>query len=109
MATEHVPGKPRIGTYVDYFNPKIIFKTGMALGYDGRGEGPYAALVTNNVGNGITALVFYPDWAPLSYRNLAHKGDANDKTENGYWDWQTPIQAARAAKEVASAGSTDGA
>ena len=109
--TDHVPGKPRIGTFVDYYNPRLMQRIGFIEGYGKRYEGPYAALVTNNVGDGLTITVFMPDVAPMELKAVPHKDKApafvsQDGTNhpaatgNGYWDWQTPIQAARAAKEL---------
>lgn len=112
MPTPHVPGKPRIGTFVDYFNPRLIQRIGFIGGYGGRADGPYAALVTNNVGDGCTLMVFLPQ-GPSSMEVVAvpHKDAAPafvaqdgtnhpQSTDKGYWDWQSPTQAARAAKEM---------
>lgn len=113
MSTDHVPGKPRVGTYVDYFNPRLMQKIGMTEGAGKRADGPYAALVTNNLGDGLTVTVFMPNWAPLEQTDVPHKDKApafvsQDGTNhpasngNGYWDWQYPSHAARAAKELKS-------
>jgi len=119
MPTEHVPGKPRIGTFVDYFNPRLMQRIGFTEGYAGRQEGPYAALVTNNLGDGCTLLVHLPSVAPMELEAVPHKDKApafvsTDGTNhpasngNGYWDWQSPIQAARAAKELKSGEADNG-
>lgn len=115
MPTDHVPGKPRIGTFVDYYDPRILQRIGMTEGAGKRYDGPYAAVVTNNVGNGLTLFVYMPGWAPVERRDVPHKDSAaafvatdgtNHPTKNNeYWDWQTPIQSARAAKEVKSGES----
>ncbi len=109
--TDHVRGKPRIGTYVDYYNPRVTQRIGYVEGYGGRADGPYAALVTNNLGDGCTLTVFMPGAAPAELTSVPHKDKApafiaHDGTNhpaqngNGYWDWQSPLHAARAAKEV---------
>jgi hypothetical protein len=111
MPTEHVRGKPRIGTYVDYFNPRLMQRIGFTEGYGKRYDGPYAALVTNNLGNGLTLLAHLPGVAPMELAAVPHKDKApayvsQDGTNhpaqngNGYWDWQNQAQAMRAAKEL---------
>ncbi len=111
MSTAHVPGKPRIGTFVDYFNPRLMQRIGFTEGYGKRFDGPYAALVTNNLGNGCVLLVHLPGVTPMEIVDVPHKDKApafvsTDGTNhpasagNGYWDWQTGVQAARAAKEL---------
>lgn len=114
MSTDHVPGKPRIGSFVDYFNPRFMQRIGYVEGYGKRFDGPYAALVTNNLGEGCTLTIFLPGAAPLELTAVPHKDRApafvsSDGTNqppatgNGYWDWQTGVQAARAAKELKDA------
>lgn len=111
MATEHVPGKPHVGTFVAYYSPQLMQRIGFTEGYGGRYEGPYAALVTNEIGAGCTLLVFLPGVAPVELSAVPHKDEApafveSDGTnrpapsQKGYWDWQTGTQAARAAKEL---------
>ena len=99
MATEHVPGKPRIGTFVHFFNPKLLTGVGMGRGHDGRGEGPYAALVTNNIGDGLVLEIHFPG-VVFQARGIPYKDSPNANSANGFWEWATPIEAARAAKEV---------
>jgi hypothetical protein len=119
MPTDHVPGKPRIGTFVDYFNPRLMQRIGFTEGYAGRQEGPYAALVTNNIGDGCTLAVHLPGVQPMELAAVPHKDKApafvsTDGTNhpasngNGYWDWQTPLHAARAAKELKSGEADNG-
>lgn len=114
MSTAHVPGKPRIGTFVDYFNPRLMQRIGFTEGYAKRYDGPYAAIVNNNLGDGLTLLILLPGVAPMELAAVPHKDNApayvsTDGTNhpasngNGYWEWQTPIQAARAAKEIKDA------
>lgn len=111
MPTDHVPGKPRVGSYVDYYNPRLMQRIGFTEGYGKRYDGPYAALVTNNLGNGCVLFVHFPGVAPMELENVPHKEKApafvsQDGTNhpaqngNGYWEWQSPIHAARAAKEL---------
>ena len=119
MPTEHVPGKPRVGTFVDYFNPRLMQRIGFVEGYGKRFDGPYAALVTNNLGNGIVLLAYLPGVAPMEMVDVPFKDNApafvsQDGTNhpasngNGYWDWQSPTQAARAAKELKSGEADNG-
>ena len=111
MSTEHVPGKPRVGSFVDYYNPRLMQRIGFTEGYAKRYDGPYAACVTNNLGDGCTLLVFLPGVAPTELTAVPHKDKApafvaHDGTNhpaangNGYWDWQNQAQAMRAAKEL---------
>lgn len=117
MPTAHVPGKPRVGTFVDYFNPLLMQRIGFTEGYGRRYDGPYAALVTNNLGDGCVLCVHLPGVTPMELADVPHKDKAPafvsvDGTNhpasngNGYWDWQMPIHAARAAKEL-SRGEAD--
>ena len=119
MPTEHVPGKPRVGTFVDYFNPRLMQRIGFVEGYGKRFDGPYAALVTNNLGNGCVLLAYLPGVAPMEMVDVPYKDNApafvsQDGTNhpasngNGYWDWQSPTQAARAAKELKSGEADNG-
>lgn len=114
MPVEHVPGKPRIGTFVDYYNPRLMQRIGFTEGYGGRYDGPYAALVVNNLGNGLVLCVYLPGVAQMEIADVPHREKApafidTDGTNhpasngNGYWDWQAPVQAARAAKELKDA------
>jgi hypothetical protein len=114
MSTNHVPGKPRVGTFVDYYNPKLMQRIGFTEGYGKRYEGPYAALVTNDIGHGLTLTVFMPGVSPIELADVPHQAhqpavrtlDGTNhpfQAGNGYWDWQSPLQAARAAKEVKDA------
>ena len=110
---DHVPGKPRIGTFVDYYNPRLMQRIGFTEGYGKRYDGPYAALVTNNLGHGLTLRIYFPGVSSVELESVPHKekapehvtGDGTNhpaQNGNGYWDWQSPIQAARAAKEVSA-------
>jgi len=111
MPVEHVAGNPRILTFVDYFNPRLTQRIGFIEGYGGRYDGPYAALVKNNIGDGLTLEVFLPGVASAELTSVPHKDKApafvaTDGTNhpapsgNGYWDWQSQTQAMRAAKEL---------
>lgn len=111
MSTEHVPGKPRVGAFVNYYNPRLMQRIGFTEGYGKRYDGPYAALVTNNLGDGLVLHVFLPGVTPMELASVPHKDKApafvsTDGTNhpasngNGYWDWQSQTQAARAAKEL---------
>jgi hypothetical protein len=114
--TPHTPGKPRIGTFVDYYNPQFLQRIGFIEGYGKRSDGPYAALVTNNIGDGLTLTVFLPEGPPTELRSVRHKDKVPTYTPvdgtnhpnpfggNGYWEWQSPLQAARAAKELKADG-----
>lgn len=111
MSTEHVPGKPRVGAFVNYYNPRLMQRIGFTEGYGKRYDGPYAALVTNNLGDGLVLQVFLPGVVPMEIVAVPHKEKApkfasQDGTNhpnasgNGYWEWLSSAQAARAAKEV---------
>lgn len=117
--TDHVRGKPRIGTYVDYYNPRLMQRIGFTEGYGKRYDGPYAALVTNNLGDGCVLFVHLPGVAPMELEAVPHKDKApafvsHDGTNhpasngNGYWDWQSQTQAMRAAKELKDAEADNG-
>ena len=117
--TAHVPGKPRIGTFVDYYNPRLMQRIGMTEGAGKRFDGPYAALVTNNLGDGCVLLVFMPGWAPSEQVDVPHKDKAPvyasadgtnqpASSDKGYWDWQSQTQAVRAAKELKDADAANG-
>lgn len=95
--TEHVPGKPHVGQTVYYFSPKLTTISFSPTGYGGRREGPYAAIVTNNLGHGLSLVVLFPGMAPLNFDAIPHKDDATG--DKAYWDWRSPLEAARAAKE----------
>lgn len=114
MPTDHVPGKPRVGTFVDYFNPQLMQRVGFTEGFGKRYDGPYAAIVANNLGDGLVLKVFPPGIDAMEFADVPHKDRAPafvalDGTNhpasngNGYWDWQSPIHAARAAKELKGA------
>jgi hypothetical protein len=119
MSTDHVPGKPRIGSFVDYFNPRLMQRIGFTEGYGKRYDGPYAALVTNNLGSGCVLLVYLPGVMPMEIVDVPHKDKApafvsTDGTNhpvsngNGYWDWQNQAAAMRAAKELKDAEADHG-
>lgn len=119
MPVDHVRGKPRIGTYVDYYDPRLTERIGLTEGAGKRFDGPYAALVTNNLGDGCVLLVHMPGWAAVEKADVPHKDKApafasRDGTNhpgangNGYWDWQSPLHAARAAKELKGADTDNG-
>jgi hypothetical protein len=102
----HVAGKPHIGSIVHFYNPKLLTGVGMGQGHEGRGEGPYAALVTNNIHAGLTIAIFFPDII-FHARGIPHKDDPNTSQSNGYWDWKSPADGARAAKELAAKAAED--
>ena len=109
--TEHPAGKPRIGTFVDYFNPEIMQRIGFTTGYGNRFDGPYTALVTNNLGAGLTLRIYLPGVNSIEFTEVPHaeKVETDRRTgKKAYWEWQSPIQAARAAKELKDdAGKSD--
>lgn len=91
---------PRVGTIVDYFNPALILKVGRIEGYGGRGVGPYAAVVTNDRGIGLTLSIFLPDMDhPIEQKAVPYEDEVSLLgKDKGYWQFQTPIEKARAAK-----------
>lgn len=96
--TPHPPHKPRIGKFVDYFNPKLMQRIGYTQGYGERAEGPYAALVVNNLGDGLTLLVYLPGVTPMEMKVVPYAEEPR-KGDEGYWEWQTSLEKARAAKK----------
>lgn len=96
---DHVPGKPHVGSIVYFYNSMLLTGVGMGTGHEGRGEGPYPALVSNDIGDGLSLAVFFPGIV-FHARQVPHKDSPNSQSSNGYWDWRTPVEAARAAKEV---------
>jgi hypothetical protein len=91
--------KPALGEQVQYFEPAILKKVGYTTGHDGRGAGPYLALVTNNRGAGLKVCIFFPDYPPFpSLGHVPHKDDATK--DQPYWDWTHPTQQARAQKRA---------
>jgi hypothetical protein len=90
--------KPKVGEFVHYFCPQQLGKVGLSNGYGGRGEGPYAALVTNEIGSGLTLSVFFPGISPLEVVGVEHEtaaevGSAKDK---GYWRYPAEAPAPKA-------------
>lgn len=119
MPAEHIPGKPRVGDMVDYFNPRLMQRIGFVEGYGKRFDGPYAAIVTNNIGDGLSLVVLLPGVDPMLLDAVPHKEKAPSFTSsdgtnhpgtqgNGYWDWRNSSQAARAAKETKAAEEAKG-
>ena len=97
---DHVPGQPHVGSVVHFYNPKLLTGVGMGSGHEGRGEGPYAAIVSNEIGAGLSLAVLFPGII-FHARQVPHKDSLNSQSSNGYWDWAKPTDAARAAKELA--------
>lgn len=90
--------KPTVGRIVHYYDPKIVQKIGWPDGYGGRGAGPYAAIVTNDVGSGLSLLILFPQAGPLAQDAVPEKPEVD--SEKAYWTWPTSIEKARAAREV---------
>ena len=90
--------KPRVGETVDFYDPKLVDRIGFAGGYSGRGIGPYVAIVTNDLGDGLTLFLLLPMTPGHCVEKIKHKDDAvNDQP---YWDWIDPLQKARAVKRL---------
>lgn len=83
--------KPTVGRIVHYFNPAILGRVGLNLGYDGRGEGPYAALVVNDIGAGLSLLVFFPGLTPIPVSGVPHLDDIELVKDKGHWDWPKQV------------------
>lgn len=96
--------KPTLGEQVDYFDPTLATKTGYMDGYGRRRQGPYLALVTNNIGSGLTLCLMLPEYPPFSTaKGLPHRDEV--QTRDGdpihpYWDWKDNLQKARAQKRA---------
>ena len=103
MTVEHPAGKPRVGTFVDYFNPEIMQRIGFTQGYGDRYDGPYAALVINNLGADLVLRVYLPGVNSIEFSQVPHANDVKTDVRTGkkaYWDWQSPEQADAAAAEL---------
>lgn len=98
--TQHV----RIGQPLHYYNPGIIQRIGWIDGYGGRGAGPYHAVCTNNLGNGLTLLVFLPGVTPIEQVQVPFEDDPTVK-DKGYWAFPDHLAKARfiKAREAAAA------
>jgi hypothetical protein len=88
--------KATVGRIVHFYDPRITKRIGWNQGYGGRGEGPYAALVTNDIGDtGLTLWVFPPDVAAQAVKGILHKDEA--APGNPYWVWPTVTPAEKPA------------
>jgi hypothetical protein len=76
---------PQVGEIVHYHCPAMLSRVGLTVGYAGRGEGPYAALVTHNIGNGLTLTVFFPGITPLEVASVPHETHKDDFKDKGFW------------------------
>lgn len=95
--------KPALGEQVHYFDPSLATKAGFMTGYGGRKTGPYVAIVTNDLGSGLTLALLLPEYQPFSsFKGLPHKDDA--QTNQPYWDWKDPLQKGRAQKRADAGG-----
>ena len=90
--------RPEVGEQVRYFEPSLLKKIGYGRGWGGRGIGPYVAIVTNDLGDGLTLFLLLPMTPGHCVEKIKHKDDAvNDQP---YWDWIDPLQKARAVKRL---------
>lgn len=88
--------KPEVGEVVHYFDPKIVQRIGWTEGFGKRGKGPYAAIVSNDLGNGLSLLVLFPGVGGHQTENVA--GPESDHGDKPYWDFRNASQKARAQK-----------
>jgi hypothetical protein len=91
--TSHV----KIGQSLHYFNPAIQQKIGWTDGYGGRGAGPYHCVCINNLGSGLTLLVYFPGMTPMQLDAIPFEDDPQLK-DKGYWVWADPLAKGRFLK-----------
>lgn len=84
--TSHV----KIGQSLHYFNQGILQRIGWTDGYGGRGAGPYHAVCINNLGSGLTLLVYLPGVTPIEQVQVPFEDDPQVK-DKGYWTWADPL------------------
>lgn len=104
---------PKIGTSVHYYDPTIVLGIGLRQGYDGRGIGPYHAVVTNDLGATVTLMVFFPGSGCREIKDVAYEDavvpapgnatPAQAMAQKGYWAFPNPLAKARHVKEKAAA------
>lgn len=100
------PLKPRVGETVDFYDPKLTDRIGFPRGYEGRGQGPYAAIVVNDLGPGLDLFVMYPAKQPPFVQEKVIKKPETEPAAaelKPYWEWTSATQKARAAKRAADA------
>lgn len=102
--TQHV----RIGQPLHYYNPGIVQRIGWTDGYGGRGNGPYHAICINNLGNGLTLLVFLPGVTPIEQVQVPFEDDPSVK-DKGYWAFPDPLAKARFVKARDAAAAEEAA
>lgn len=95
--------KPTVGRMVHFFDPGVVKKIGLTTGYNGRGAGPYAAVVTNDLGSGLELFIFYPGTPGWTAKAVLEKDDEVRKPDEPYWAWPDALAKARAAKAAAAA------
>lgn len=101
---------PKIGTPVHYYDPSIVLKIGLTQGYDGRGIGPYHAVVINDQGATATLYVYFPGAGPREIKDVEYEDDiaalspgstpAQALAQKGFWSFPTNLAKARHAKEA---------
>ena len=92
--------KPSLGEQIHYYDPSLLKKVGFGRGYDGRKDGPYLAIVTNDIGAGLALLLCLPMTPPFSVRVLYNKDDTKRRPDDPYWEWTSALQKARAQKRA---------
>lgn len=90
--------KPQLGDQVHIYYPNIHQRVGFTNGHDGRGEGPYLGLVTNERGAGLAVAIFIPPHGLPDCRRVMGKGESGPG--DPYWDWTSPLDKARAVKRA---------
>lgn len=94
------PYYPPVGTPVHYYNASIIQRVGQIKGYGGRADGPYAAVITNNLGQGCTLLVYFPGMgAGIEVNKVPYQDDPVIEKNLGHWALPTNVAKARFTKE----------
>jgi hypothetical protein len=79
---------PSIGRIVHFYDPKLTTRIGWGQGYGGRGTGPYAAMVVNDLGAGPELAVFTPGHVGgVRHINVKHKDHVDRKEDEVYWEF----------------------
>jgi hypothetical protein len=94
---------PQVGETVYFYDPELIKKIGFGGGYGNRKDGPYAAIVANDLGPGLDLFIIYPERQPAFVREKVPERPADADKEpptTAYWTWLNNAQKARAVQRA---------